>query len=137
MKTKIFIFSSLLCLYGTGVARASDCVGADCDIAPIVFEEFEEVSHESGPVWDMPKVALDAPQAAVVPEHNIKLYSVKPTVPDNRPALWDGTDGKYKQKTADKTVIGATAYQFGTIQLQAINTKIFQTGFWNPPKKQS
>ena len=135
MKTKIFIFSSLLCLYGTGVARASDCVGADCDIAPIVFEEFEEVRYESGPVWDMPKVALAAPQAAVVPEHNIKLYSVKPTVPDNRPALWDGTDGKYKQKTADKTVDWRNGVPIWDDSIASYKYKDFSDWFLEPAKE--
>ncbi|MBO5739452.1 MAG: hypothetical protein J6R52_00070 [Alphaproteobacteria bacterium] len=41
MKTKIFIFSSLLCICGAFGARASDCTGPDCDIQPLVFEEFE------------------------------------------------------------------------------------------------
>ena len=41
MKTKIFIFSSLLCMCGAFGARASDCTGPDCDIQPMVFEEFE------------------------------------------------------------------------------------------------
>ena len=104
MKTKIFVFSSLLCLYGIGVGNASDCVGADCDIEPIVFEEIQEFSSESEPVWDMSNVPLPTIQSVVVPAHNVKVYSVKPVEDDNRPALWDGTHGKYNARPADKTV---------------------------------
>lgn len=41
MKTKIFIFSSLLCLCGAFGVHASECVGEGCDAQPMVFEEFE------------------------------------------------------------------------------------------------
>ena len=46
MKTKICIFSSLLCLCGIVPGLASDCVGPDCDIEPITTEEVVTVSED-------------------------------------------------------------------------------------------
>ena len=136
MKTKIFIFSSLLCLYGIGAGNASDCVGADCDIEPIVFEEFQEIQYESEPVWDMPPMPEIQHQAAVVvPEHNIKLYSVKPTVPDDRPKLWDGTHGKYNQKLADKTVDWQNGVPIWDDSIASYKYKDFSDWFLEPAKE--
>ena len=136
MKTKIFIFSSLLCLYGIGAGNASDCVGADCDIEPSVFEEFQEIQYESEPVWDMPPMPEIQHQAAVVvPEHNIKLYSVKPTVPDDRPKLWDGTHGKYNQKLADKTVDWQNGVPIWDDSIASYKYKDFSDWFLEPAKE--
>lgn len=135
MKTKIFIFSSLLCLYGIGAGNASDCVGADCDIEPIVFEEFQEIQYESEPVWDMPPMPETQHQAVVVPEHNIKLYSVKPTVPDDRPKLWDGTHGKYNQKLADKTVDWQNGVPIWDDSIASYKYKDFSDWFLEPAKE--
>ncbi len=46
MKTKTFIFSSLLCMCGAFGARASDCIGEGCDAHPMVFEEFEWIQEQ-------------------------------------------------------------------------------------------
>lgn len=41
MKTKVLIFSSLLCLCGAFDVHASECIGDGCDTQPMAFEEFE------------------------------------------------------------------------------------------------
>ena len=132
MKTKIFIFSSLLCLYGASVSHASDCVGADCDIAPIVFEEIQEVTYDTEPVWDMDVAPMPVAQPIVVPAHNVKIYSVKPTVPDNRPALWDGTHGKYNAKLSDKTVDWQNGVPIWDDSIASYKYKDFSDWFLEP-----
>jgi hypothetical protein len=134
MKTKIFIFSSLLLLCGTGVGNASDCVGVDCDIEPITFEEFQEISYDAEPVWDMADVPNIMPQPTVVPAHNIKLHSVKPTIPDNRPKLWDGTNGEYKQTPMDKTVDWRDGVPIWDDSIASYKYKDFSDWFIEPGK---
>ena len=122
MKTRILIFSSLLCLCGTLTASASECVGPDCDIQPLVFEEFEWMATEQTPTaivvakptapqptWmesDPHVAAMPAAQNFQIPMRNIdvKMLSIKPVPEDTRPALWDGVHGKYTGPDADKTV---------------------------------
>ena len=135
MKTKIFIFSSLLCLYGASVSHASDCVGADCDIAPIVFEEIQEVTYDTEPVWDMDVAPMPVAQPIVVPAHNVKIYSVKPTVPDNRPALWDGTHGKYNAKLSDKTVDWQNGVPIWDDSIASYKYKDFSDWFLEPAEE--
>lgn len=99
MKTKILILSSLVLLYGIGVAHASDCM--DCDIEPTVSEptvltsdsyiEYEE------PGWLDYEVVSTRPVPA-------KLLSIKPVPTDKRAPLWDGTHDKTKPISFDKTV---------------------------------
>lgn len=99
MKTKILIFSSILCLCGTGDGRASDCV--ECDIeptisAPTVLTTSDYVPYEE-PGWLDNEVISTRPVAA-------KLLSIKPVPEDKRPALWDGTNGKYAGHDGQKTI---------------------------------
>ena len=135
MKTKIFIFSSLLCLCGTFNAGASECVGAGCDIEPIQFEEFEWV-HEQGvtepmadmvaePVWDM-----DVP--VVVPEQDIKVLTIKPVPEDTRPELWDGVHGEYAGATSDKTVDWQTGIPIWDDSINSYKYKDFSDWFLEP-----
>ena len=99
MKTKICIFASLLCMYEMQTVYASDCIGDECEIMPInVIEMEESVEVYEQPVWDMPNIT--EPQAIIIPEHNIRVYSVKPTEKDDRPQLWDGVHGQYDSKTS-------------------------------------
>ena len=132
MKTKIFIFSSLLCLYGASVSHASDCVGTDCDITPIVFEEIQEVAYDTEPVWDMAVAPMPVAQPIVVPAHNVKIYSVKPTEPDDRPALWDGTHGKYNAKLSDKTVDWQNGIPIWDDSIASYKYKDFSDWFLEP-----
>ncbi|MBR5566908.1 MAG: hypothetical protein IKW09_02265 [Alphaproteobacteria bacterium] len=132
MKTRTFIFSSLLCLCGTLNAHASECVGAGCDVAPLVFEEFEWIQSDTTPMvvpagsptaivvatptrTPEPPTWMDTdPNAAVMPvaqnlpmpirNIDVKMLSIKPVPEDRRPALWDGVHGKYTGPDADKTV---------------------------------
>jgi hypothetical protein len=135
MKTKIFIFSSLLCLYGISVGNASDCVGTDCDIEQITYEEIQEVTHVSEPVWDMSDVPLPTVQPIVVPAHNVKIYSVKPTVPDNRPALWDGSRGKQNIKLSDKTVDWENGVPIWDDSIASYKYKDFSDWFIEPAEE--
>ena len=99
MKTKILFLSSLICLYGMGIARASDCV--DCDIEPTVSEPTvltsdSYVTYEE-PGWLDYEVISTRPVPA-------KLLSIKPVPADTRAPLWDGTHGETKPMGFDKTV---------------------------------
>ncbi len=124
MKTRIFIFSSLLFLCGTFGAVASECVGAGCDTEPLMFEEFEWVATENAPTaivvarptptvqtptWmesDPDAAIMPAAQNIPLPVRNIdvKLLSIKPVPEDTRPALWDGVHGEYAGADGTKTV---------------------------------
>lgn len=116
MKMKIATFSSLLCLFGTTMAGASECTGAGCDIQPIVYgtPEISAPTVLAAPI--MPAPAAMAPMgteyaapveyiyAGAVPMRSVKTLSIKPVPADTRPKLWDGTNGTYKTRGADKTV---------------------------------
>lgn len=115
MKTRIFIFSSLLCLCGTFAAHASECTGAGCDIEPLTFEEFEWTQVEptvtvlATPTWmesDPDIAAVPVAQDINWPQQtvNAKLLTIKPVEPDLRPQLWDGVHGQYAGTDAEKTV---------------------------------
>ena len=109
MNTKIAILSSLVCLFGTNVARASDCIGTGCDIEPMMAAPAAVV------VAPQPLGIIQAPiaqytqpveyvYAEQIPMRQVKMLSVKPVAPDNRAPLWDGTHGKYQSRGYDKTV---------------------------------
>lgn len=132
MKTKIFIFASLLCMYGTHTVRASDCVGSDCDIQPMTIAT-DDTELISEPVWDMPDVGT--PQPIVVPEHNVRVYSVKPTIPDDRPELWDGVIGKYDAKPSDKTVDWRDGVPIWDDSIASYKYKDFSDWFLGPAKE--
>ncbi len=121
-------------MYGMGISYASDCNGNGCDIEPMVFEEFEQIEVVQEPVWDMPPMPIVQPQPVVVPAQNIKLYSVKPTVPDNRPKLWDGTQGEYKQKLSDKTVDEQNGVPIWDDSIASYKYKDFSDWFLEPGK---
>lgn len=99
MKTKILILASLVCSYGTGVAHASDCMGCDIEPAletPTVLTMDSYVPYEE-PGWLDYEVISTRPVPA-------KALSIKPVPEDKRMPLWDGTNGKYVSRGADKTV---------------------------------
>ena len=107
MKTKILIFSSLLSLCGANVAHASECIGAGCDVQPIISEP-PQIGIIQTPDVVADVIGYDAPveytYAEQIPMRQVKLLTVKPVEYDDRPALWDGTDGTYRQQKYDKTV---------------------------------
>ena len=126
MKTKIFIFSSLLGLCGAVVAHASDCVGTGCDVEPMVFEEFEwEHSADVEPTWNS-----DVP--VVVPAHNVKLLTVKPVPEDNRPELWDGVHGTYAGHDSVKTVDSQNGVPIWDDSINSYRYKDFSDWFLEP-----
>lgn len=102
---KNYVFSSLLVLCGMGTALASDCTGAGCDIEPITFAEYEA---QMGHVAPTPIAEYEQPveyiYATPIPMRSVKMLSIKPVPEDTRPALWDGTDRNYKQRSYEKTV---------------------------------
>lgn len=103
MKTKTFIFSSLLVLCGTIPARSSDCAGDGCYIKPLVVEEFnEQVVETVQPTENDTHVVVERTEE--IPTRSVKLLSIKPVPTDTRPELWDGTNGDYVAHGADKTV---------------------------------
>lgn len=107
MKTRIFIFSSLLCLCGTNIATASECIGPGCyEITPAPAAE--SLVLNAGPVMSapadmraqMPGYIYPVPE----PMRSVKLLSIKPVPDDNREPVWDGTVGNYDPRGYDKTV---------------------------------
>lgn len=108
MNTKIAILSSLVCLFGTNVVRASDCVGTGCDIEPMDARQVAASEPRQLGIIQTPIVEYSQPveyvYAEQIPMRQVKMLSVKPVAPDNRAPLWDGTHGKYQQRGYDKTV---------------------------------
>ena len=124
MKTKTFIFSSLLCLCGAFVAHASDCVGDDCNIEPITFEEFE---------WQYAdNVTADADMPLIVPEHDVKVLSIKPVPEDTRPELWDGVHGEYTGHDGEKTVDWTNGVPIWDDSINSYRYKDFSDWFLEP-----
>lgn len=108
MNTKIAILSSLVCLFGANVVRASDCVGTGCDIEPMDTRQVAVSEPRQLGIIQTPIVEYSQPVEYVyadqIPMRQVKMLSVKPVAPDNRAPLWDGTHGKYQQRGYDKTV---------------------------------
>lgn len=108
MKTNILILSSLLCMCGANSANASECIGAGCDIEPMIGQPVQLGTFDTPVVMAEPMTPANTPMQYVYLDHRpmqqTKLLSIKPVEPDNRPALWDGVQGKYTQKKFDKTV---------------------------------
>lgn len=100
MKYTIAIFSSLLCLYG-GELAASDCFGDDCYVEPVYAVPDTGIALQGVVPTTTQKQYF---YAGTEPMQQVKLLSIKPVVPDNRPAVWDGTFGQYQQRGYDKTV---------------------------------
>ena len=107
MKSRVFIFSSLLCLCGANLAAASECIGPGCySITPA--DDAEPMVLEMGPVYSAPESArAQMPQyiyPAPEPMRSVKLLSIKPVPGDDRPPVWDGTAGDYDPRGYDKSV---------------------------------
>ncbi|MBQ5699965.1 MAG: hypothetical protein IIV74_01570 [Alphaproteobacteria bacterium] len=152
MKTRIFVFSSLLCLLGTYGAGASDCTGAGCDIEPMVFEEFEWTQSEDAPTaiivakptqtiqtptWmdsDSDVAAMPVAQNILLPEKTVeaKLLTIKPVPEDTRPALWDGTHGEYNSHVAPKTVDWRNGVPIWDESINSYKYKDFSDWFLEP-----
>ncbi len=91
---------------------ASDCVGDGCYVEPVESTTIMDMV----PVYNAPTAEIPL-QGAVPgvsdkqyfyagnePMQQIKLLSIKPVEPDNRPSVWDGTYGAYQERGYDKTV---------------------------------
>lgn len=105
MRNKIAILSSLVCLYGTNGAIASECTGPECNISPMYSAVVDEPTY----IDTVPGVQEYAQPTQYmytdqIPMRQAKLLSVKPVPSDNRPAVWDGTKGEYVRRGYDKTV---------------------------------
>lgn len=117
MKTKIFIFSSLVCMCGVAPVAASDCVGDGCYLEPIAPVMVDEPTVLGAPIPEnAPYAYAPAPQpqynawgdtlyaVPAGPMRSVKLLSIKPVPADSRAPVWDGTRGNYAQRGYDKTV---------------------------------
>lgn len=108
MNTKIAILSSLVCLFGTNVARASDCIGTGCDIEQMATRQVTVSEPRQLEIIQTPIAEYSQPveyfYADQIPMRQVKMLSVKPVAPDNRAPLWDGTHEKYQSRGYDKTV---------------------------------
>ncbi len=128
MKVKIFILPLLMCAAAAGGARASeteyewdDMVVVDEPATNVEYSETEYISVPDEPVAayeyndNIGKTVVshsvendgrvvDSVSSDLIPMRNVKLLSIKPAPIDNRPPVWDGTDGNYKPRTYVKTV---------------------------------
>lgn len=108
MNTKIAILSSLVCLFGINVARASDCIGTGCDIEQMDTRQVTVSEPRQLGIIQTPIAEYCQPveyfYAEQIPMRQVKMLSVKPVAPDNRTPLWDGTHEKYQPRGYDKTV---------------------------------
>ncbi len=105
MKRRIFIFASLLAMFGS--AHASECIGDGCDItATTSTPETITVTATTNTISET--VVSDAPLnvefTSNIPMTGAKLLSIKPVPADERAPLWDGTDEKFAPRAYDKTV---------------------------------
>lgn len=107
MKSRIFIFSSLLCLCSANMVAASECIGPGCySITPA--QTTQPTVLEMGPAYSAPaQMRAQVPQY-IYPEpepmREVKLLSIKPVPADYREPVWDGTMGNYDPRGYDKTV---------------------------------
>ncbi len=99
MKTKIMILSSLVCLCGTGIARASDCV--DCDIVPTLDAPTVMTAESYIPYVEPGWLDYEVISTRPIPA---KALSIKPVPADDRAPLWDGAHGETAPRGYDKTV---------------------------------
>ncbi len=132
MKTRIFILSSLLCAVSAGSAVASeyewdDAVvvnepAANVEYTDYDFAEYETINvPEQAATYDYVESdgigktvvshtvndngeTVDYISSNLIPMRNVKLLSIKPAPIDNRPPVWDGTNGNYEPRTYTKTV---------------------------------
>lgn len=127
MKTKILFLSSLICLCGTGIACASDCVG--CDIEPsskaptVVTADYYVPYIEPG--WLDYELVSSRPVSA-------KALSIKPVEADARAPLWDGTDNNYVARSTDKTVDWTSGVPIWDDSISDYTKKDFSDWFLEP-----
>lgn len=133
MKSRILIFSSLLCLCGANSAMASECSGAGCYIEPTKVQETEvvEISAAEPTVIEYAQ-PVEYMYAQPVPMRQVKLLSIKPVPADNRAPVWDGTDGKYKTQGFDKTVDWRDGVPIWDDSISSYKQKNFTDWFLEP-----
>ncbi len=137
MNTKIAILSSLVCLCGASVARASDCVGAGCDIEPMTAAPAAVVTAPQPlGIIQAPIAQYTQPveyvYAEQIPMRQVKMLSVKPVAPDNRAPVWDGTHGKYQSRGYDKTVDWRDGVPIWDDSIVSYRDKDFSDWFLDP-----
>ena len=105
MKTRIFIFSALISMCGLTPVHSSECIGDDCDIKPLMSQEFEWTQNAAPQQVQEIIEIEECTECAQEPRMvNAKLLTIKPVAPDNRPPLWDGSHNNKTIRAADKTV---------------------------------
>ena len=111
MKSRTFIFSSILCLCGTGPVVASECVGGGCYNISMVNAPVAEqpMVLSMGPAYSAPESMRAQMPNYIYPEPEpetaqVKLLSIKSVPADSREPVWDGTVGNYDPRGYDKTV---------------------------------
>lgn len=136
MNTKIAILSSLVCLFGTNVARASDCIGTGCDIEQMDTRQVTVSEPRQLGIIQTPIAEYSQPveyfYADQIPMRQVKMLSVKPVAPDNRAPLWDGTHEKYQSRGYDKTVDWRDGVPIWDDSIVSYRDKDFSDWFLDP-----
>jgi len=149
MKSKIAIFSALLCMLGFA-ANASDCIGEGCFIEdlnqinqridrleqPAPADTYADPSLYGAPPGQMQAApsmpALYQYAQNPVQFRNVKAISVKPVVPDDRPPVWDGVHGPFQPRNAAKTVDSWDGVPLWDDSIVNHRTKDFRDWFLEP-----
>ena len=136
MKSRIIIFSSLLCLCGATSGLASECVGPECNIEPINMPVISEPTVLGMP-QAVPVVAEYAQPVEYVypqqiPMREVKMLSIKPVPEDTRPPVWDGTAGNYEARGYDKTVDWTNGIPIWDDSISSYKDKNFTDWFLQP-----
>jgi hypothetical protein len=137
MKTRIFIFSALLSMCGIAPVYSSECMGADCDTKPLMFEEFEWTHNEvvqpqPAEITEVVEVQECMDCVSGPKMVNAKLLTIKPVEYDGRPALWDGSHDKMPIKPTDKTVDWKNGIPIWDDSISSYKYKDFSDWFIEP-----
>ena len=104
MKSKIFIFSAVLCVCGAINANASDCAYGDCDIEPLNLTRISEPESLGKPKPLSLDFEYNENFSTRTQSEPIQFVKMPLITTDNRKPLWDGSHKKQKITGYDKTV---------------------------------
>ena len=122
---------------GIAPVYSSECMGADCDTRPLMFEEFEWTHNEvvqpqPAEITEVVEVQECMDCVSGPKMVNAKLLTIKPVEYDGRPALWDGSHDKMPIKPTDKTVDWKNGIPIWDDSISSYKYKDFSDWFIEP-----